>query len=108
MALTATAMPTPLEDITDILRNPKVIRCSVNRPNVYLCVEELHRASEKSLAPAMQFSQRAKGIIGSSSAIIYTDFISDVGPIVSALGELGINAVGIMENWMHLQDMNHI
>ena len=94
MALTATAMPDTLEDITDILRNPKVIRCSVNRPNVYLCVKELHRASEKSLAPAMQFSQRAKGIIGSSSAIIYTDFISDVGPIVSALGELGINAVG--------------
>ena len=81
MALTATAMPDTLEDITDILRNPKVIRCSGNRPNVYLCVEELHRASEKSLAPAMQFSQRAKGIIGSSSAIIYTDFISDVGPI---------------------------
>ena len=89
MALTATAMPDTLEDITDILRNPKVIQCSM-----YLCVEELHRASEKSLAPAMQFSQRAKGIIGSSSAIIYTDFISDVGPIVSALGELGINAVG--------------
>ena len=93
-ALTATAMPDTLEDITDILCNPKVIRCSVNRPNVYLCVEELHRASEKSLAPAMQFSQQAEGIIGSSSAIIYTDFISDVGPIVSALGELGINAVG--------------
>lgn len=33
-------------------------------------------------------------IIGTSSAIIYTDFISDVGPIISALAELGIDAVG--------------
>ena len=60
MALTATAMPDTLEDITDILCNPKVIRCSVNRPNVYLCGEELRRASEKSLAPAISFHNEPK------------------------------------------------
>ena len=42
----------------------------------------------------MQFAHRAADIIGTSSAIIYTDFISDVGPIISALAELGIDAVG--------------
>ena len=37
---------------------------------------------------------RVSDIIGVSLAIVYTDFIADIGPIVSFLDELGIRAVG--------------
>ena len=92
MALTATAEPDIVDDMKALLRRPHVAQSSVNRPNIFLSVEEL--PSAKSEPPAMQFARRAADIIGSSSAIIYTDFISDVGPIVSALAELGVDAVG--------------
>ena len=92
MALMATAMPDVVDDIKSLLRHPQVVQASVNRPNIYLHVEELK--PDKSEPQAMQFARRAADIIGSSSAIIYTDFISDVGPIVSALAEIGIDAVG--------------
>lgn len=52
-------------------------------------MEEL--PSDKSVPTATQFARRASG---NSSSIIYTDFIADVGPIVSGLAEEGIEAVG--------------
>ena len=64
----------------------------MNRPNTALNVEEL--GSDKSVSPAMQFGTRASEIMGSSAAIVYTDFIADIGPIVSSLSENGIQAVG--------------
>lgn len=42
----------------------------------------------------MQFSLRASEIMQSSSAIIYTDFIAEVGKIVSSLESIGIPSVG--------------
>ena len=93
MALTTTAKPNTVEDMKDLLRHPHVVKASVNRPNIYLSVED-PPSPNKSTPPAMQFARRAADIIGTSSAIIYTDFISDVGPIISALAELGIDAVG--------------
>ena len=69
MALTATAKPDTVEDMKDLLRHPHVVKASVNRPNIYLSVEELP-SSNKSTPPAMQFSRRAADIIGTSSAII--------------------------------------
>ena len=92
MALTATAIPTVVDEIKQLLRHPLVAKTSVNRPNICLNVEEL--VTDKSTPAVMQFASRAADIIGSTSAIIYTDFISDVGPIVSALAELGVHAVG--------------
>ena len=93
MALTATAKPDTVENMKDLLRHPRVVKASVNRPNIYLSVEELP-SPNKCTPPAMQFARRAADIIGTSSAIIYTDFISDIGPIISSLAELGIEAVG--------------
>lgn len=85
-------MPDIVEDMKVLLRHPQVIQASMNRPNIFLNVEEL--ISDKSMPPAVQFAHRAANIIGSSSAIIYTDFISDVGPKVSALADLGVDTVG--------------
>jgi len=64
----------------------------MNRPNVTLSVEELNK--DKSLNHAEQFAKRAAEICGSSSSIVYTYFIADIGPIVSALQQVGVEAVG--------------
>ena len=93
MCLTATATPTVEEDIKLLLRNPVVRKMSMNRPNVTLNVEEVKE--DKSLNHAEQFAKRVAEICGSSSSIIvYTDFIADIGPIVSALEQVGVEAVG--------------
>ena len=92
MPLTATVTANVEEDITLLLRNPVTSKSSMNRPNVTLNVEEL--THDKSLPLAAQFANRAAEIIDSTSSIIYTDFIADIGPIVSALQEVGVEAVG--------------
>ena len=91
MALTAKATPT-VEDIKLLLRNPVVKKTSINRPNIILNVEEL--TPNRSLNKALQLAKRAAEIIGSTSSIVYTDFIADIGPIVNAFEELEIEAVG--------------
>ena len=92
MALTATATPSVEEDIKLLLRNPVINKSSMNRPNVTLSVEEL--LHDSSVPAALQFAKRAAEIIKSTSSIIYTDFIKDIGPIVSTLEEFGVEAVG--------------
>ena len=92
MALSATAIAEVEANICQVLRNPVIQRTSINRPNITLNVEEL--VQDKSIQPSMQFSMRAAEIAEKASAIIYTDFIADIGPIVSCLHEIGIEAVG--------------
>ena len=64
----------------------------MNRPNITLKVEELQQ--DKSKPQALQFASRAAEIVRSEPSIIYTDFIADIGPIVSGLQEVGVEAVG--------------
>ena len=64
----------------------------MNRPNVYLNVEEL--PTDRAILPALQFATRAAEIMETSPAILYTDFIADIGPIVNCLEENGVAAVG--------------
>lgn len=92
MALTATATPHVEEDIKLLLRDPVKCVSSMNRPNVTLKVEEL--VDDKQCLPVVQFAKRAAEIVGSNCSIIYTDFISDIGPIISGLQECGLDAVG--------------
>ena len=92
MALTATVTPEVEEGIKQILRDPMIKKTSVNRVNITLKVEELQ--NDKTVGSATQFALRATEIANSSPAIIYTDFIADIGPIVSALSDLGVEAVG--------------
>ncbi len=91
-ALTATVTPSVQEDITSILRSPVVKKTSMNRPNITLIAKEL--LPDKSVSYSMQFAKEAAEIVGSSSSIVYTDFIADIGPIVSGLAEFGVEAVG--------------
>lgn len=64
----------------------------MNRPNITLNGEELK--SDLSVEPSMQFATRAIKIAGTTSTINYTDFIADIGPIVSAQSTTGVEAVG--------------
>ena len=61
----------------------------MNRRNITLNVEEL--AHNKAVPLAIQFAKKAAEIIGCTSSIIY---IADIGPIVSALEDVGVEAVG--------------
>ena len=92
MALTATATVAVKEEIKLTLRNPVISQSSMNRPNVTLKVEELEQ--DKSKPQAVQFASKIVEIINFDASIIYTDFIADIGPIVSALQEVGVEAVG--------------
>ena len=92
MTLTATATEGVENDIKLPLRNPVISKSSVNRPNITLKVEEL--SSDSSSPAAVQFGKKVAEIINSMPSIVYTDFIADIGPIVSALQEVGVDAVG--------------
>ena len=92
--LTATAPP-PVEcSITTLLRNPVVTRGSIDRSNITLACEEMPcMGAKKNFSYfATQVSKLLQNSLGESS-IIYTDFIDDVGLIISELSELGINSV---------------
>ena len=64
----------------------------MDRPNVSLACEEIPPSiSRKDFS---YFASRVADIIDSSDcAIVYTDFIDDVGLIISELSNLGINSI---------------
>ena len=92
MALTATASLIVEEDIKSLLHDPVVVKSSVNRPNITLAAEEI--LVDKTSSYFNMFAKRVVEIIGSSICIVYTDFIADIGPILSCLAEVGVEAVG--------------
>ena len=67
-------------------------RVSVNRPNITLAAQEVVNVAGNNYYHT--FADYVAAISQSQPTIIYTDFINDVGPIVSALSDLGIDAVG--------------
>ena len=90
--LTATAPPLVQESILKLLRNPFITKGSINRPNITLSCEAL--PSNVKRKDFSHFASRVSNILDESqSAIIYTDFIDDVGPIMSKLNEEGIESV---------------
>ena len=70
----------------------------VNWPNITLKVEEL--SSDPSSLATVQFAKKAAEIINSMPSIVYTDFIADIGQIVSAFQELGIKYIVTMLTFM--------
>ena len=90
IALTATAPLDVQQSIQKLLQTPLLIKGSVNRPNIFLSCEELPFSGGKGLS---HFAARVSEILDGSSAIIYTDFIDNIGPIVSELSEYDIDCV---------------
>ena len=94
MALTATATPKVEMDIKKLLRSPVTVKASINRPNIELHAFEIQAGKDDYCAT---FSEHVSDITQGEPAIVYTDFIADVGCIVSSLNEIGIEAVGYYE-----------
>ena len=92
MALTATTTPEVENDIRKLLRNPVVTRVSINRPNITLSVTEVDVPASSDYFHT--FADYVADISNSEPTVVYTDFIADIGPIVSSLADLGIEAVG--------------
>ena len=70
-------------------------------------MEELQH--DKNIGHAMQIAKRAAQIADKSSVIIYTDFITEIGPIVCNLHDIGIEAVGYLERWMkHIRNLDQL
>ena len=91
MMLTATAPPEVFDSISKLVRNPVVSKGSMNRPNVKLSCEELPCADRGNLN---DFAIRASEIAGDRCTVVYTNFIENVGPIISELSDLGHSCVG--------------
>ena len=92
MALTATSTPKVEDEIKKLLRNPMVAKASINRPNISLAATEIQMPPSSDYYHT--FANHVADISNSEPTIVYTDFIADIGPIVSSLAELGIEAVG--------------
>ncbi len=90
MLLTATAPPEIESELQTLVRNPHVSKGVVDRPNIYFQCEEMESNDSKDFS---YFARRVSEVIGNECAIIYTDFISHVGPIMSKLAEHGIDSV---------------
>ena len=90
MALTATATPKVEDEIKKLLRNPMVTKASINRPNISLAATEIEMPPSSDYYHT--FANHVADISNSEPTIVY--FIADIGPIVSSLAELGIEAVG--------------
>ena len=92
MALTATATSKVENDIKKLLHNPVVTKASINRPNITLSATQVDVPSSSDYFHV--FADHVADISNSEPTIVYTDFIADIGPIVSSLADLGIDAVG--------------
>ena len=92
MCLTATAPHCVEQSIHKLLRDPLLSRSSINRPNIFLACEEI--PSYVGRKDFSYFASRVSDIISEDECtIIYTDFIDDVGPIMSELSEKNIDSV---------------
>ena len=92
MALTATATPEVEVEIKKLLRNPLVTKASINRSNISLSAIEVNVPPNGDYFHTL--ANYVADISCSEPTVVYTDFIADIGPIVSSLADLGIEAVG--------------
>ena len=88
MVLTATATSLVENSLLQLVRSPVISKGSINRPNIYFQCEELENDDDFSI-----FAEKAAKIIKNECSIIYTDFINNIGPIMSKLQENGIDSL---------------
>ena len=89
MLLTAFAPPEVQSELISIVRNPYISKGNIDRQNIYFQCEEVE-SGDKDFS---DFATRVSELIGNECAIIYTDFIRHVGPIMSKSEEHGIDSV---------------
>ena len=102
MALSATVTPQIQRALETFLHNPVVERGTVNRDNIFLAAEKCSfrrtDGSRQSISLDSRdfntFADRVKEIISDKCTIVYTDFACHVAPIVLALRDRSLQAVG--------------
>ena len=102
MALSATVISQVEDALRSFMHDPLVERSSVNRCNVYLAAKvcNFKRADGSKQSVSLDsrdfnnFADLVKGLILEQCSIIYTDFACHVGPIVLALRDRDIQAIG--------------
>ena len=86
--LTATASEVVEKTVLHLVRSPVISKGSINRPNVFLQCEELCGDDDFTI-----FAKIVSETIKQECCIIYTDFINNIGPIMSKLQENGIDSL---------------
>ena len=106
LCLTATAPPVVEDSTCYLLRNPVISKASVDQPTIMLACEEIPSSIRQK-----DFSYFASGVSdmlqSDESAMVYTDFIDDVGPIMSELSNHNMALVQLhtMEKWISDPEM---
>ena len=91
--LTATAIPIMVKKLKACLHDPCVWKRTVNRPKIILDVQEITdkgHVSKDSRGNYTGFANSVPKIKKKDNAIVYTNFIVDIAPIMQAIIELGI------------------
>ena len=102
MALSATVTPQVHTALTTILIDPVIETSSVDRSNVFFAAEPCNykraEGSKQSISLDSRdfntFADRVNDVISDKCTIVYTDFACHVAPIVLALRDRNIQAVG--------------
>ena len=102
MALTATAVPAIATKLKNFLNDPLILTSSINRPNIFLACHQCN--FKKNDGPSRSFgldhrdfnhfADEVSSLISNECSIVYTDFANHVGPIVMALRDRGVQAIG--------------
>ena len=102
MALSATVAPQIQRILENFLHNPVIEKGTVNRDNIFLGVEKCNFKRSDGTKQSVfldsrdfnSFADRVKEITADKCTIVYTDFACHVAPIVLALRDRGLQAVG--------------
>ena len=102
IALTATATPMIAHNLKGFLCDPLVLNSTINRPNIYLAVHQCNFKQSGGRSKSFgldqrdfnEFADQVSSLIGKECSIVYTDFANHVGPIVMALRDRGVQAIG--------------
>ena len=102
MTLSATVTRATQLALERFLNTPVVEKYSVNRDNIYLAVEKCNFTRSGGTKQSMaldsrdfnSFADRVKEIVSDKCTIVYTDFACHVAPIVIALRDRNVQAIG--------------
>ena len=88
MILTATASDVVETSVLQLVRSPLISKGSINRSNIFLQCEELCNVDNFTI-----YAKKVSETIKNECCIIYTDFINNIGPIMSKLQDNGIDSL---------------
>ena len=91
--------------LKEFLNYPLVLSGTINHPNIYLATHQCNLKKTGGLSRSFgmhhrdfnDFADEVSSLIGRECSIVYTDFANHVGPILMALRDQGVQAIGYYE-----------